>query len=235
MKDGENGQQGKEDFLGRFTAQGFSLDDTEDKDIMRFLMDICSGRKSGSAEAREMLMGELGSVARLLFAFPAELYENGAMNSAAVRRLKLISAMMVQAELEKLGDMIPADDEAAVKRYISLLFLPHTEEAVYIIPIVGKRLGKPYLLSRGTDISVDIDMEKILSYLRSCHGCREFLISHSHPRDISAPSEQDISATEQIFGYMYSCGYTLKAHYIAGTDGTAKAEFNDNPVRYFFS
>lgn len=235
MKNGEKEKSSPELFLERFIANGFSLEGTDDKEIMRYLLSVCSGKTAGSAEAEEILAEKLGSVSRLLFAIPSELCENGTMSESAVKRLKIISSMFALTELEKIGDMIPADDESRIKRYLSLLYMPHTCEVVYIIPIKGSRLGKPYMLSKGTDMSVNIDVEKIISVLGSSPSCKEFIISHSHPHDTSKPSEQDISATEQLFGYLYTCGYTLKAHYIAGVDGVSRVPFNDNPVRYFFS
>lgn len=209
-------------------------DNEREKELMRYILGCCVGRNRRDPEAEERLTEGLGSITRLLFASPAELADSGALTAGGITRLRLVRAMFVLTEREKLGRNIRADDENRVKRYISLLFMPHTAEAVYIIPIVGKTLGDPCLLSKGTDVSVSIDPERIASVLGCTAGCREFIICHNHPREVCKPSPGDIEATSQLFGYLFTCGFTLKAHYVAGTDGVGTVPFDDNPIRYLF-
>lgn len=209
-----------------------SAETRDEKELMRYILGCCAGRKQCDPEAEERLIDSLGSISRLLFASPAELTDT--LTESGITRLRIVRAMFVLTELEKLGKTISAADENKIRRYISLLFMPHTAEAMYVIPITGKVLGDPYLLAKGNATSVNIDPERIISVLESSPSCKEYILCHNHPKDTCKPSDGDIEATNRLFGYLFTCGYTLKAHYISGTDGVGCVPFDNNPIRYLF-
>ena len=219
----------------RFAANGYTLDGIDEKELMRFMLDSCISRKTRSRAAEQALIDRLGSVSRLIFAPLSELCGSGALTDGEAARLKLIGAMFVAAELEKLDGAISADDEAAIGRYLPLLYLSHPVEVLYVIPVVGKKLGEPRLLAKGTEMNVGIGIERITDVLDNVPSCKECILVHSHPGGSSKPSPEDIRVTELIFRSLFSCGYFLREHYVLGRDGISRVPYDRNPMRAYLS
>ena len=215
----------------KFVQNGLTLDGMSEEDLICYVLSCCG---KNADRLSETMPANFGTLRGLLAASPADLYGAGITDTRTVSKIKLVNEVMISAEIQKLGKSVLFADEERVCRYLRLLFLNRYEETVYVIPLEKKTLGVPRLFAAGAETQVGLDAGKLVGLLKSMASCEEFIICHNHPNDTSEPSEMDIAATEQLFGVTSLNGYTLREHYVIGTDGVSKVPFSRNLLKYYF-
>ena len=220
--------------LERFGSSGCTLDGFTDTEIMCVVMSACASRGRDVEALAEELTKSFGNIGNVLKASTADLIGTGHLKPAEVMKLKLVNAVFVLSEIQKLGKTIPVNDERLVRRYLRLLYYGCTEEIIYVIPLKKGRLGTPLRLATGSETKVVIDPGKLIELLKQIPFCEEFVMCHNHPKETSTPSERDISTTKEIFYLTAVNGLTLKKHYVVGTDGVSEVPFDNNLLRYVF-
>lgn len=217
----------------KFAKNNHSLDSIDDTEIMRYMLKLCITRRNAPVDI-ERLIGKFDNITKFIFAPDEMLIGEKGLSRSELVRFRMIGSMLMRVRLEKLGKKIKADDEPRVAEYLSLMCLSHYVEVMYIVPIIGKYISVPFLISSGTRIEVSATFENVIAVLKRAHGCKEFIMAHSHPFNSSNPSKGDIATTERLFGRMYREGYTLKEHYVVGCDGIQRVPYDKNPLRYLF-
>jgi len=219
----------------RFAKNNYSLDNISETEIMRYLLKTCITRRNAAVDI-DKICAKFDRVVKLLFAPDSELGGDNGLSPSEIRRFRVIGSMFMMTRLERIGRKIKANDEPRIAEYLSLLCLSHSVEVLYILPIVGKniKVKDAVLLSSGTEITVGVTVEGVLSVLKRFPGCTEFIMAHSHPYNSSKPSSNDVWVTERLFGRLFSAGYTIREHYVVGCDGVRRVPYDKNPLRYLF-
>ena len=220
--------------LEKFAENGCNIDCLNGSEIMCMVLSSVLSRGKDTKALAEKLTGMFGSAGALLKASPAVLIGTGLLSPTEIIKLKVINAVFILTEIQKLGKTIRADDERAIHRYLKLLYHGCGEEIVYLIPLKGGKLSSPIRLATGLETRVVFDPSILIELLELSPSCKEFILCHNHPNDLSTPSERDIGTTEKIFGIAKLKGFTLKKHYVVGTDGVSEVPFDDNILRSVF-
>ncbi len=109
--------------------------------------------------------------------------------------------------------------EEEIKKYFSALFLPLSEETVYLMSLdEGGRVSSVDFVTEGTVNALGVIPRRLLDIALK-RGAASVIIAHNHPSGYAIPSSEDVSSTEVIKDALHSAGIDLVAHYVvAGAD-----------------
>lgn len=105
-----------------------------------------------------------------------------------------------------------------LEKYQKRLHSDKQEKLILIVLDRNKVIVKESIIGIGTDSSVPISYREIFKeiYLNNGYG---FYLIHTHPNDVSFPSDADIKKTEILLAKSKRLNIHFYEHYVIGTDG----------------
>ena len=100
------------------------------------------------------------------------------------------------------------------ERYLSYLFLPHTEESVYIVSFDerGRAISVDFV-TEGTVNALSVIPRKLIDIALKRRAVA-VAVAHNHPSGFAIPSPEDVESTRVIRDALASCKIELLGHYV---------------------
>jgi DNA repair protein RadC len=189
-----------------------------DHELIEYLLALAIPRRDTKPLARRLL-GQFGTLPRLLEADPAALARIGGIGEGAIAALKIVQA----ASLRMLRTRV--SEAPVLSAWQSLLDYLHADmahaqiERVRVLHLDTKnRLLRDELISEGSIDQAAVHVREVIRRAIDL-GSSALILVHNHPSGDPAPSRQDIALTREIVDAGRPLGIRVHDHVIVGAGG----------------
>lgn len=192
------------------------LDSFNDHKVLELLLFYGHTRKDTN-EIAHALIKHFGSLSAVFDADFDELCSVNGVGDVSATLITLVRDLFRRYEIDKQNkNDIVLNSAELVARYVSNYFKGVNEEHMYLICLDSNcRLLRCDMIGKGTVNFAPISNRKIVELAYKCNAASVILV-HNHPSGITAPSGQDIYATESVVDAMAAVGIRVSDHIIIG-------------------
>ena len=166
------------------------------------------------------LMDRFGSLHAVLEARQEELTAVADIGPGAAMLIRLLLPMFRLYENDRLAEKKTLSSYREARDFCASLYKGETQEKFYLVSLDARlRILSTRLIAEGTLDEVAVYPREVIGMLL-LQNAQGALLSHNHPGQSAAPSEEDIRLTETLAGVMEKVGIRLFDHVICGADGT---------------
>ncbi|MBE6142058.1 MAG: DNA repair protein RadC [Erysipelotrichaceae bacterium] len=203
------------DYRPREKALKYGFDALSDMELVAIILG--SGTRSSNAvQLAEDVLSYVGGLNGLLSSSYQSLKKINGIKTAKALSLTSLVTIYQRAELNHFYKETTI--ESVLAKYEKRILVDKHELLVLVVLDRKQEIIKEIVIGRGTDSSVHFSHREIFKEIYQNNGYGFYLI-HTHPNDISFPSNDDIRVTERLVRKSKNLGLHFLEHYVIGKDG----------------
>lgn len=203
------------DYRPREKALKYGFDALSDMELVAIILG--SGTRSSNAvQLAGDVLSYVGGLNGLLSSSYQSLKKINGIKTAKALSLTSLVTIYQRAELNHFYKETTI--ESVLAKYGKRILADKHELLVLVILDRKQEIIKEIIIGRGTDSSVHFSHREIFKEIYQNNGYGFYLI-HTHPNDISFPSNDDIRVTERLVRKSRNLGLHFLEHYVIGKDG----------------
>ena len=203
------------DYRPREKALKYGFDALSDMELVAIILG--SGTRSSNAvQLAGDVLSNVGGLNGLLSSSYQSLKKINGIKTAKALSLTSLVTIYQRAELNHFYKETTI--ESVLTKYGKRILVDKHELLVLVILDRKQEIIKEIIIGRGTDSSVHFSHREIFKEIYQNNGYGFYLI-HTHPNDISFPSNDDIRVTERLVRKSKNLGLHFLEHYVIGKDG----------------
>ena len=172
--------------------------------------------RADTNETAHSLISKYGSLDAVLSTPMSELGKSGIVGESTARSLAFIGSVCGYLRRGLVRRYVSVNSLNDVKDHIYSAFRDERRELLLIYGVnQNKNIVFTKVLASGNDRMVLYDHDALLREIMSA-GFKDIILAHNHPFAGSAPSQQDIEATDRLIISLKDLNITLLDHLIAG-------------------
>lgn len=203
------------DYRPREKALKYGSDSLSDTELVAII--LRNGTKDCNViQLAENVLSYVGGLNGLLSSSYQSLKKINGIKTAKALSLTSLVTIYQRAELNHFYKETTI--ESVLAKYGKRILVDKHELLVLVILDRKQEIIKEIVIGRGTDSSVHFSHREIFKEIYQNNGYGFYLI-HTHPNDISFPSNDDIRVTERLVRKSKNLGLHFLEHYVIGKDG----------------
>ena len=203
------------DYRPREKALKYGFDALSDMELIAIILG--SGTRSSNAvQLAGDVLSYVGGLNGLLSSSYQSLKKINGIKTA--KALSLTSLVTIYQRTELNHFYKETTIGSVLAKYGKRILIDKHELLVLVVLDRKQEIIKEIIIGRGTDSSVHFSHREIFKEIYQNNGYGFYLI-HTHPNDISFPSNDDIRVTERLVRKSKNLGLHFLEHYVIGKDG----------------
>lgn len=201
----------REKMRSRFRSGG--IDHFADHEALELMLYYAIPRINTN-EIAHRLIDRYGSLQAVLDAPIEDLQKVSGVGEAAATLIHLFPAVVRKAGVEDAGRELVLNSTQAAGDYLLHCFAGEKVEVVYLLCIDRKgKLLAAKRMAEGGIASAELNVRKLVEHALLT-GATSAILSHNHPSGVALPSDEDYTATQQVYNALNTISVRLLDHII---------------------